>query len=118
MDGSRESKGCRVSERVHLLLLWQVSRQEARVGRSKQDGAGKGWEVHRTPEAEGRNKPHLPEDHSRAPVTNGAALHREDPPNSSHAIHTRISRENRAESDILLPTRMLKPFTVQETPVM
>ena len=66
MDVSRESKGCRVSERVHLPLLWQLSRQEARVGRSREDGAGKGWEVCRTPEAEGRNKPHLPEEHSRA----------------------------------------------------
>ena len=40
------------------------------------------------------------------------------PPSSSHAIHTRIRREHRGESDILLPTRMLKPFTVQETPIM
>ena len=94
MDGGRESEGCRVSERVHLLLLWQLSRQEARVGRSRQDGVGKGWEVCRTPEEEGRNKPDLPEDHSRAPVTSGTALHREDSPFSSHATHTRISRAN------------------------
>lgn len=116
MDGSRASKGCMVSETVHLLLLWQLSRQEARVGRSREDGVGKGWEVCRTPEEEGRNKPHLPKDHSRAPVTNGAALHREDPP-SPHTPFIPELAEKMGELDILPPTRVLKPFTVQETPV-
>lgn len=116
MDGSRESEGCRVSERVHLLLLWQLSRQEARVGRSRQDGVSKGWEVCRTPEEEGRNKPDLPEDHSRAPVTSGTASTEKIPPSPHTPLIPELA-EQTGESDILPPTRMLKPFTVQETPV-